>query len=125
MAGGYAFIAADYSLLPPATAFEILEDIKSLFSYLGIHINEELKSRGCYDVIDVEKIIVAGSSAGGLCAYLASVHGSPKPKAILSLYGMGGDFFVRVWSIYFSITIVVLTTDADTPILDSQTETIL
>jgi len=37
---------------------------------------------------------VAGSSAGGLCAYLAGVHARPKPKAVLSLYGMGGDFFV-------------------------------
>ena len=46
--------------------------------------------------IDPKTIAVAGSSAGGLCAYLAAMHCvSPKPKALLSLYGQGGDFLVR------------------------------
>ena len=38
---------------------------------------------------------VAGSSAGGLCAYLAAIHCvSPKPKGIVSMYGLGGNFLV-------------------------------
>ena len=44
-----------------------------------------------------DSIAVGGSSGGGLCAYLAAVHcRNPKPVAILSIYGMGGDFFVSV-----------------------------
>ncbi|KAG6816816.1 hypothetical protein H0H87_002659 [Tephrocybe sp. NHM501043] len=43
--------------------------------------------------VDPQAVAVAGSSAGGLCAYLAAMHCiSPKPKAIVSMYGMGGDF---------------------------------
>jgi len=44
--------------------------------------------------IDTEAISVAGSSAGGLCAYLAATVIKPKPKALLSMYGMGGDFLI-------------------------------
>ena len=45
--------------------------------------------------IDPEKVIVAGGSAGGLLAHLAVAHiPSLKPKGVLALYPMGGDFFV-------------------------------
>lgn len=96
---GYLFISADYRLLPPTTGREILEDIKDLWSYVtdpelvfsfrqgGVNFQFSIRS---------EELIVAGTSAGGLCAYLAASCGlAPPPKAILSMYGMGGDFLVR------------------------------
>jgi len=92
MAAGYAFLSADYQLLPPATGHEIVEDIKLLFSFIGSEINDVIKSHGRYDGIDTERLSVVGSSAGGLCAYLAGIHAYPKPKSIISIYGMGGDF---------------------------------
>ncbi|KNZ73169.1 hypothetical protein J132_01004 [Termitomyces sp. J132] len=82
---GYAFISADYQLLPPATGHDIVQDIQAV-----LHASTE----GLGFWVNPEAIAVAGSSAGGLCAYLAAVHcTSPKPKAIISMYGMGGDFF--------------------------------
>ena len=54
-----------------------------------------IKDFRCTFKIDPDAMAVAGTSAGGLCAYLAAMHCvSPKPKGIVSMYGMGGDFFV-------------------------------
>lgn len=89
---GYGFISADYQLLPPATAHDIVKDIQDAFSFItGNTIeHQNLRIKG-----DPDRLAVAGSSAGGLCAYLAAIHVSPKPKALLSIYGMGGNLFVR------------------------------
>ncbi|KAG6902617.1 hypothetical protein C0995_014223 [Termitomyces sp. Mi166 len=105
---GYTFISADYQLLPPATGHDILQDIQDVLRFV---ISREFVSTstdssgaetgsvhmgGFRYWIDPEAIAVAGSSAGGLCAYLAAIHcTSPKPKAIISMYGMGGDFFIN------------------------------
>jgi acetyl esterase/lipase len=88
--------------VPPATGHSILEDVKDLFDFLA---RENIYNATCaahsrafaeaYKFeIDKEAIVVAGTSAGGLCAYLAAIHCQPKPKALFSIYGMGGDFFV-------------------------------
>ena len=98
-----AFISADYQLLPPATAHEILADILDLFRFLEQHVNHYISQHhrihGIQQnwplfQINVNAIAVSGSSAGGVCAYLAAIHASPKPRAVLSLYGMGGDYLV-------------------------------
>ena len=104
--------------MPPATGHEVVQDIRDLFAFIvhadissesnsemtggtvpNIHANRPTSSAvrlGRTFRIDPEAIAVAGSSAGGLCAYLAAMHCVfPRPKAILSMYGMGGDFFVR------------------------------
>lgn len=91
MSLGYAFISADYQLLPPATGHDIVQDIQDLFGFLS---QTELSGHPYRFKINVNKIAVSGSSAGGLCAYLAATHCSPKPKAVVSMYGMGGNFFV-------------------------------
>ncbi|KAI5119047.1 hypothetical protein M0805_005913 [Coniferiporia weirii] len=89
---GYAFITADYKLLPPATAHDVVQDIRDLFHFLDKSLNEQLNSAGRADTqVDASSVIVSGSSAGGLCAYLAALHAVPKPKGVLSLYGMGGN----------------------------------
>jgi acetyl esterase/lipase len=93
MALGYVFISADYQLLPAATGHDIVEDVKDLFNFLS---DTEIKSEsGAAVKIDISRVAVTGSSAGGLCAYLASIHCSPRPKALVSLYGMGGDVLAR------------------------------
>lgn len=94
MRHGYAFISADYVLMAPATGHDVLEDIKDLFQYLHKVVNRDLITSGSNVTIDATSLIVSGSSAGGLCAYLAALHASPKPKGVLSLYGQGGDFLV-------------------------------
>lgn len=99
VSAGMVFISADYRLLPPATGHDILADILDLFRFLQHQINqcieELLQTRASHAFhIDTGALAVAGSSAGSLCAYLAAIHAVPKPKAVLSLYGMGGNFLV-------------------------------
>ncbi|KAJ7625224.1 alpha/beta-hydrolase [Mycena polygramma] len=92
VAAGFIFISADYRLLPSCTVHEIIDDIKDLFLYLA---QEDLcfTADGVRFGVDPTSLAVAGSSAGGMCAYLAAIHASPKPKAVLSMYGMGGNVF--------------------------------
>ncbi|KAH7885514.1 alpha/beta-hydrolase [Phlebopus sp. FC_14] len=101
---GCFFITADYRLMPPSNGHEILDDIRDVFDFVANKLNGLLdgntgqhnstsgmrSASNCR--IDSQAIGVAGTSAGGLCAYLAAVHASPKPKVLLSMYGMGGDF---------------------------------
>ncbi|KAF8157979.1 Alpha/Beta hydrolase protein [Crassisporium funariophilum] len=90
LALGYAFVSADYQLLPPATGHDIVQDIKDLLTFLT---TTRIRDEGCLFKIDPNGIAVSGSSAGGLCAYLAAMHCvSPKPRAVVSMYGMGGNF---------------------------------
>lgn len=96
---GYALLSIDYQLIPPATGHDVLSDISDFFSFIErpTTVFATQVGTGGNEVryrIDTEAISVAGSSAGGLCAYLAATVLKPKPKALLSMYGMGGDFLV-------------------------------
>lgn len=99
-AAGCAFISADYRLIPPSTGHEVLQDVKDVFRFVSGELNHLLyqddQNPSQILQIDANAIAVAGTSAGGLCAYLAAVHATPKPKAVLSMYGMGGDLLVGV-----------------------------
>ena len=87
-AAGLAFISADYRLLPPSTGHDVLEDVVDLFAFLA-----RTPTLGSV-LIDATRLAVAGSSAGGMCAFLAAIHAKPRPRAVLSIYGLGGDDFV-------------------------------
>ncbi|KAF6754748.1 Alpha/Beta hydrolase protein [Ephemerocybe angulata] len=95
---GYLFISADYRLIPPCTGYDIRDDVKDLWAYItnpslklsfpeGDETTKELQ-------IDPDAIAIGGSSAGGYCAYLTAMHcKSPKPKALVEIYGLGGQIF--------------------------------
>lgn len=87
-AAGVAVISADYRLLAPCTGHDVLDDIVDLFAFIA-----RTKYLGTVQV-DSTRLAVAGNSAGALCAFLAAVHANPKPRAILSMYGLGGEMFV-------------------------------
>lgn len=100
---GMAFISVDYQLIPPAMGHDILHDIKDVFIFLERDVNRLIRERwipssrvGRVFQIDSHRLAVSGSSAGGLCAYLAAIHAHPRPKAVLSLYGMGGDMLASI-----------------------------
>ncbi|KAJ7080501.1 Alpha/Beta hydrolase protein, partial [Mycena epipterygia] len=92
VAAGYVFHFRRLSTSSSATVHDIIDDIKDLFSFL---VQEDL----CFKTdagdfgVDPTSLAVAGSSAGGTCAYLAAIHVSPKPKAVLGLYAAGGNLF--------------------------------
>ncbi|KAH7345216.1 Alpha/Beta hydrolase protein [Rhizoctonia solani] len=86
----------DYRLLPPSTGHEILQDVLGLVTWVSSSdgINKSLRQVNDKYAIDANRIIVAGTSAGGYLAYLAAVHAQlERPlRGVLSMYGMGGDF---------------------------------
>ncbi|KAF9562491.1 alpha/beta-hydrolase [Agrocybe pediades] len=92
LASGHAFISADYRLLVPCTAHDTVEDLQDVFKFVTV---TEFKGDDYTFRLDGDRIAVAGGSAGGLCTYLAAIHCNPKPKALISLYGSGGDFFTE------------------------------
>jgi acetyl esterase/lipase len=93
-AAGLAFLSADYRLLAPSTGHDVLDDVVDLFAFLA-----RTQTLGAVQ-IDSTRLAVAGASAGGMCAFLAAVHAKPKPCAVLSIYGLGGDVFVRSSSLH-------------------------
>lgn len=88
---GIAFISADYRLLYPSTATDQLADVRALFSFLA-----RSSGLGLPDgvAIDASRIAVAGVSAGAYLARLAALYAPQRPAAVLSLWGMGGDWFL-------------------------------
>ena len=98
----YAFISADYRLMPPATGHDIIDDIKDLFRFISEELNLKLSAAAADGKfppfgVDPNAIAVAGSSAGGQATYWSAMYASPKPKAIVLLYAMGGDYLVRAY----------------------------
>ncbi|KAF9566064.1 alpha/beta-hydrolase [Agrocybe pediades] len=92
LASGCAFISADYRCLIPATASDIVDDLKDVFKFVS---STTFKGDDYTFQLDEDRIGVSGSSAGGLCAYLATIHCSPRLKVLVSIYGQGGDFFTK------------------------------
>lgn len=76
----------------------MLSDVKDVIRFVAGDLNAQLdrKEAGLRFRVDPSSIGVAGTSAGGYCTYLCAIHAVPKPKAILVLYGMGGDFLVSL-----------------------------
>lgn len=91
---GFIFISAEYRLIPPSTAHEIVEDVQDLFKFISSELNDQLRSVYPTLEVDANRIAATGSSAGGLCAYLAAIHAQPRPAAVMCLYAMGGDLSV-------------------------------
>ncbi|KAG7088138.1 hypothetical protein E1B28_012160 [Marasmius oreades] len=91
---GYVFISADFRLIPtgPTTGHDVVEDIKDLFAFLREKDFKVCRETGEEVKIDPGKVAVSGSSAGGLCAYLAASHVTPRPAALLPIFASGGDF---------------------------------
>jgi acetyl esterase/lipase len=101
-ARGIIFISADYRLLAPCTGYDVLADVKDAIGFVAGDLNALLDQKqndlslGSRFRIDPGSIAVVGTSAGGYCAYLSAFHAVPKPKAVLIVYGMGGDFLVSL-----------------------------
>ncbi|KAF8214952.1 alpha/beta-hydrolase [Mycena galopus ATCC 62051] len=94
VAAGFVFISADYRLLPSCSVHEIIDDIKDLFLFLSQDNLCFKTESGSLFGIDPASLAVAGSSAGGMCAYLAAIHVAPiKLRAVLGMYAMGGQIF--------------------------------
>lgn len=90
----YAFISADYRLAPQVGVQEILDDVKDGINFIRIQLVKHVPENS----IDVNRLAVSGSSAGGYLAFLAGLYIEPKPKVILPIYPITdplGPFFVN------------------------------
>lgn len=76
-ARGWSYLSADYRLLIPTTAKDIVDDVVKLFEYISTSTPQ----------IDASRIAVGGSSGGAYVARLAALYAKPTPKALYSLYG--------------------------------------
>lgn len=72
---GWVYATASYRLLPEAKGHEILEDAVDAVRWVNSNISN--------------RVIIAGSSAGGYLALATAAHpDTPRPLAVLSVYGM-------------------------------------
>ncbi|KAJ5118202.1 Alpha/Beta hydrolase protein [Penicillium atrosanguineum] len=90
---GYIFIAADYRLCHPSTAFDQIEDTKALFMFIAS--DDFAKGTPQSISIDTARIAVAGFSAGAFSARAACVYAEPKPAALLTVFGTCGDWLLK------------------------------
>lgn len=105
---GMLFISADHRLLYPSTAFDIIADIKNLFTFLAspsfsqTHLPPRV-------TLDTTRIAVSGESGGGYAARAAGIFAEPKPRALLLQYAQGGQLLDDHW-------LAVKDRDADAPL---------
>ncbi|OZJ01469.1 hypothetical protein BZG36_05772, partial [Bifiguratus adelaidae] len=81
---GYGLATAAYRLLPQVSGHEVIDDIVDAHAFVYTKANELLPSKP----IDTDRIFVAGNSAGGYCATVVGAQASPRPKAVISVFGM-------------------------------------
>ena len=93
---GLLFISADHRLLYPSTAFDIITDIKNLFTFLtSSGFSEKHLPAGV--ALDASRIAVSGESGGGYAARAAGIFAEVKPVAVLLQYAQGGQFLDNHW----------------------------
>lgn len=91
---GYACISADYRLAPQVGVKAILEDVKDCIAF----IRNGLATHVAEGAVDIKRLAVSGSSAGGYLALLAGLYVDPKPNVIMPIYPICdaiGSFFVN------------------------------
>ncbi|KAK5464593.1 hypothetical protein LTS15_001155 [Exophiala xenobiotica] len=79
---GYACISADYRLCPQVSVEEVFEDVKDCIKF----IRTELSSHVPEGALDVSRLAVSGSSAGGFLTLLAGLYVEPKPQVLIPIY---------------------------------------
>jgi acetyl esterase/lipase len=87
----YAIISFDYRLAPETKLPAIISDVEAAFKWLAIDGANRFH-------LDLDRMVVAGNSAGGYLALVAGYRANPKPKALVSLYGYGRlneDWYLR------------------------------
>src|SRR5262249_14054720 len=79
--GHFVVVSIDYQLAPETKLPSIVQDHQD--AYRWVH------QQGPELGIDLEKVVVAGLSAGGYSTLMTGFSTSPRPKALLSLSGYG------------------------------------
>lgn len=79
---GYAIVSIDYRLAPETKLPDIVNDVVDAFAW--IRTNGQLEFAA-----DPARVAVVGGSAGGYLTLCTGIQVSPKPVALVSLWGYG------------------------------------
>jgi acetyl esterase/lipase len=79
---GYAVIAIDYRLAPETKLPDIIDDLRSAFTWVRKKGPELFGA-------DPDRVAAVGHSAGGYLTLMSGFAVSPRPKALVSFYGYG------------------------------------
>jgi len=88
---GYALVSIDYRLAPETKLPEILADVRDAYAWLRDRGKTLLN-------VNAERLAVLGGSAGGYLTLMTGFCVSPRPAALVSLWGYGdivGDWYSR------------------------------
>lgn len=88
----YALVTPDYRLAPQVGVSTIFEDARDCVAF----IRTELSNQVGDGVLDPNRLIISGSSAGGYLSLLLGLYVQPKPTAIIPIYPITdplGHFF--------------------------------
>ncbi len=78
---GYNLISIDYRLAPETKLASIIGDTEDAWRWIHAEADSLL--------VDVDRLAVMGSSAGGYLTLTAGFRFQPRPRALVSLYGYG------------------------------------
>jgi acetyl esterase/lipase len=79
---GYAVVSIDYRLAPETKLPQIVEDVRDAYTWLHTKGPELFNA-------DTRRIAVTGGSAGGYLTLMTGFRVTPRPAALVSLWGFG------------------------------------
>ena len=98
---GFVVLAVDYRLGPETKLPEIISDVQAAYAWL--------RAGQAGPVVDPERVVVLGHSAGGYLTLLSGHWLDPKPLALVSFYGYGdivGDWYSQPAPFYLKQPLV-------------------
>lgn len=93
---GLVIVSIDYRLAPETKAAGIVEDVRGAIAWVRTEGPKLYK-------IDPQRVVVAGSSAGGYLALVVGFAVEPRPQALIAISGYGdvdGDWYAKPHEIY-------------------------
>ncbi|OJJ48044.1 hypothetical protein ASPZODRAFT_158866 [Penicilliopsis zonata CBS 506.65] len=95
-ARGYIFVAADYRLCHPSNTLDQIDDAKALLAFLASAAFQDVLPASIS--VDTRRIAVTGFSAGAYSARAACVYADPRPAALMTAFGTGGNLLLDHWT---------------------------
>lgn len=96
LAAGLTVVSIDYRLAPETKMPAIIEDVRDAYAWI-------LREGPALFGLDGERVAVAGHSAGGYLTLMSGFGNTPRPKALVPVYGYGdvtGEWYTRPSDFY-------------------------